>query len=74
MQRVFHNSIINIEKSLNEVCYDFTSLRNSNLIAQNIIKTNISFKSIQDTIAHTQLLFKHIYDQKHQFFQLQIEE
>ena len=74
MQRVFNNSVISIDKSFNEICYDFTSLRNSNLISQNTqIKTNIS-KSIQDTIAHTQLLFKHIYDQKHQSLQLRVDE
>ena len=74
MQKVFNNNKINIDKSSNEICYDFISLRNSDLISQSTqIKINIS-KSIQNTIAHTQLLFKHIYDQKHQFFQLQIDE
>ena len=74
MQRFFNNSIISIDKSSNEICYDFTSLRSSNLISQNRqIKTNI-FKSIQDIITHAQLLFKHIYDQKHQSLQLQVDE
>ena len=42
MQRTFNNKITFIEKLFNEVCYEFTSFQNTDLI-QTFFKSNFSF-------------------------------
>ena len=76
MQRIFNNSSINIEKSSNEICYEFTSLRSTNLILQfdSRIKT-LSIKHIvENNITHSQMLVKQIYDDKHKFIEFHVNE
>ena len=76
MQRTYNNGKISMEKSLNEICYNFISMTNSNLISRNkSVKFDVLFKkSIQDFITHTQLLFKDIYNQKYKSIELQIND
>ena len=72
MQKTFNNCIISIEKSFNEICYEFTSLRNTNLILQKTKNKTFFFKQIiENHIAHLQMFFKQLYNEKHKSIQLQ---
>ena len=75
-QRHFNNTSESTDKFFNEACYSFTSLRNSNLLINQIAFTSsINTKlHIVDFIALSQALFKHIYDQKHRSIQLQVDQ
>ena len=74
MSRIFNTSFTNIEKSFNDICYEFTSLRNTNLILQNSKKI-FSFKQfIENNVTHSQILVKQLYNQKHKFIQFRIND
>ena len=78
LQKEFNNEFIAVNRSSNEICYEFTSLtsfsllkiaqqkifaENSALIAQ-LIRTQV-----KNNIAHDQMLIKMYYDKKHKFIQ-----
>ena len=76
MQREFNNTFSSIIKKFsNEICYDFTSCINPNLI--NVFSNNLSFSlffrlDAQNNIAFSQTLFKNYYDKRHKNCQLQL--
>ena len=78
MQRTFNNEITFIEKSFNEICYEFISFQSTNLI-QTFFKSNFLFiaKTIRLTIANsivmTQMTAESLYDIKHQRIKLKVE-
>ena len=76
MQRVFNNSSISIEKSSNEICYEFTSLRSTDLILQYDSRVkSLSIKhTVENSIAHSQMLVKQIYDDKHKLIELHVDD
>ena len=78
LQRKLNNSRNFINKSLNEICYEFTSLKNFDLIK---IDIEISFffsqmtkMQISDAITLTQNLFKHTYNNNHKFLQMKMKD
>ena len=77
MQRNFNNAITFTDKSSNEICYEFISFQNSNLIRSITFSTfssSIKYKLIvQNVIAMTQIASKRLYDQKHQFIQINVK-
>ena len=74
MQRTINNSTSFTDKSFNEICYEFTSINNTNLLRFNSIIKSFSIKlEIIDSIAMTQISSKKLYDQKHQSLILKIE-
>ena len=75
MQRDFNNnSSVAIIKIANEICYDFISCINTNLI-NTFASSKFSIKQIvQNNIAFSQVLFKNYYDKKHKSWQLQIND
>ena len=77
MQRNFNNAITFTDKSSNEICYEFTSFQNSNLIRSITFSTfssSIKYRLIvQNIIAMTQIASKRLYDQKHQFIQMNVK-
>ena len=76
MQRKFNNIFSSTTtKTSNEVCYDFTSCTNTNLIDSSANSSkNLIRKSIQDSIAFSQALFKHYYDKAHHNCQMQVND
>ena len=74
-QKHFNNTSKSTDKSLNEICYDFTSLRSSDLIVKTASIFSVSTRlHIIDSIALSQVLFKHIYDKNHRSIQMQINQ
>ena len=73
LQRNFNNVTIIIDKSLNEIFYDFTSIQSLNLFLQKIF-INLSFKNNRlitrlktfDVIVFDQINVKFHYDRKYQ--------
>ena len=74
MQRTINNSTSFTDKSFNEICYEFTSINNTNLLRFNAtIKSSSTKFKIVDSIAMTQISSKKLYDQKHQSLILKVE-
>ena len=68
MQREFNNTFSSITtKTFNEICYDFTSCTNIDLINSfNIISNKIlTRQTVENSIAFSQVMFKHYYDKRH---------
>ena len=73
-QRDFNNAIINIDKFLNEIVYDFTSIQILNLSFLQFLTDDLSLKKrrliirheIVDVIVFEQMNAKFHYDRKHQ--------
>ena len=76
MQRKFNNIFSSITiKISNEICYDFTSCTNTNLINSSANSSrNLIRNSIKDSIAFSQALSKHYYDRAHHNCQMQIND
>ena len=74
-QRHFNNIVDSTDKSFNETCYEFISLRSTNLLLElfSSQETTIRFH-VNDFIAHIQILTKHIYDRKHQSIQMNVDQ
>ena len=84
IQRAFNNSVSNIDYIFNEAIYDFTSTQ-SNLISQSIIDQTINVVDVRvarriirvdivDVIILNQMFNKAIYDKKHQFLFMKIDD
>ena len=75
MQQTINNSTSSIDKSFNEICYEFTSINSTNLlrIFISIVKSSSTKLEIVDSIAMTQISSKKLYDQKHQSLTLNVE-
>ena len=82
-QRDFNNAIINVDKSFNEVVYDFTSFQISNLsFLSNFLTNVLSLRKrrliikheIIDVIAFEQMNVKFHYNRKHQSFNMKFED
>ena len=76
-QRNLNNSSNSIEKTSNEICYEFTSLRSADLIKNDTLNSSL-FKAqakmhVNDSVTLTQLLSKNIYDRNHHFLQMNVE-
>ena len=73
-QRDFNNAITNVDKSLNEIVYDFTSIQTLNLSFLQSMTNDLSLKKrrliirheIIDVIVFEQINVKFHYDRKHQ--------
>ena len=67
MQRNFNNFLSSTDKTFNEICYDFISCTNTDLLNFNInTSAKILFKqTIQKNIIFAQILAKHYYDRQH---------
>ena len=75
LQRKLNNSRNSTSKSSNEICYEFTSLRSSDLIKIDIeISAQTTKMQISDAIALTQSLFKHTYDKNHKLLQMKMRD
>ena len=74
IQRTFNNSVSSIDKILNEICYDFTSLQSLDLLKDTAVTSTLSRTMIVDAIAMTQMYSKTIYDDNHTSLQMQIED
>ena len=72
IQRTINNDIFFIDKSFNEICYDFTSTINTDLFTFNV-RSSMSRIVVIDSIVMTQMSFKRLYDQKHQILDLKVE-
>ena len=76
LQRNFNNSITSTDKFFNEICYEFTSLQNSDLV-RSVASEIFSFDKfkliVQNSIAMTQMTTKRIYDRNHQVIQIIVE-
>ena len=77
LQRNFNNSSNSIEKTFNEICYEFTFLRSADLIKNDTFNSSF-FKAqarmhVNDSMILTQLLSKNIYDRNHHFLQMNVE-
>lgn len=72
IQKGFNNSISFVEKTSNEIVYDFTFVNLSNIISS--LKNKISAKwicqKISNAIAFFHFIVKHHYDRKHKFIKL----
>ena len=73
IQRTFNNSVSSIDKILNEICYDFTSLQSLDLLKDTAVTSTLSRTMIVDAIAMTQMYSKTIYDDNHTSLQMRIE-
>jgi hypothetical protein len=73
-----NNSICSLDKTSNEIVYEFISIQSSSLITSFIaIQNNISSmirKEIFDVIVWSQLRMKKIYDRKHQSLFMKFED
>ena len=78
IQRIFNNIIVSIDKTFNEIFYDFTLFHSKNLLSKFfvdviLIFSSIVFRSIQrvirneiiDVIAFAQMHAKYYYDKSH---------
>lgn len=77
IQRTFNNETIFIEKTFNEMCYDFTSLQNTDLLklfAKCDIFAQNTRITMTDNIFIIQMTIKRIYDEKHQSIQFKVEK
>ena len=74
IQRTFNNSVSSIDKILNEICYDFTSLQSLDLLKDTAVTSTLSRTMIVDAIAMTQMYSKTIYDDNHTSLQMQVED
>ena len=77
MQREFNNTSSTITKKFsNEICYDFISCTNTNLISNDctFAKTTSIRLVVQNSIAFSQALFKDFYDKQHKNCQLQVDD
>ena len=72
MQRTINNDISFIDKSFNEICYDFISTINTDLFTFNV-RNLMSRIVVIDSIVMTQMSFKKLYDQKNQILNLKSE-
>jgi hypothetical protein len=76
----FHmnNSIFSLEKTLNEIVYEFISIQFFDLTKENNSSqedyVTLMRKKIFDVIAWTQMQMKHHYDRKHQSLNLKIDD
>ena len=74
LQRDFNNAITNVDKSFNEIVYDFTSVQTLNLSSLQSMTDDLSLKErrliikheIIDVIVFEQMNVKFHYDRKHQ--------
>ena len=75
LERKMNNDRNSTSKSSNEICYEFTLLRNSDLIKIDIeIFAQMTKMQISDAIALAQNLFKHIYDKNHKLLQMKMKD
>ena len=79
IQRAFNNSISFIEKTSNEICYEFISLQSTDVLKSSIQESSIEITAIirsfvVDVIAMTQMYSKSVYDSNHASLQMKIEE
>lgn len=81
IQRTFNNSPIKVGKSPNEICYGFTPLRDFDLIAatrtdiQDRISSAASSRlEVSDSIAHSQIIAKEMYDKHHKPLDMKVGE
>ena len=77
LQRNLNNSSNSTEKTFNEICYEFTSLRSADLIRNDTFNSSL-FKAqakihVNDSVTLTQLLSKNIYDRNHHLLQMNVE-
>ena len=83
-QRVFNNSVVNIDYTFNEVVYDFTSTQSNLIFLQQIAKLiivvdlrvvqRIVRAKINDVITLNQMYFKLKYNRKHQSLYMRIDD
>ena len=82
LQRQFNNISTAVDRSFNEICYEFTFFTSFSLInttSQEIFSKNSNLISqltrmqIEDNIAHDQMFAKMYYDKKHKFIQFNHE-
>ena len=87
IQRIFNNIIINIDKTFNEIFYDFTLSHSRNLLSKSLANVTLTFSSIVyrstqriirfeiiDVIAFAQMHAKYYYDKKHASIFMKIDE
>lgn len=78
LQRKLANNTNFIDKTLNKICYKFTSLTSFDLIQnENFVKTNDFAKiqtkiQIHNFIVLTQDLFKYMYNKKHKLLYIKV--
>ena len=78
IQRAFNNSISFIEKTSNEICYEFISLQSIDLLKESSVQsieiTAIIKSFVVDVIAMIQMYSKSVYDSNHVSLQMKIEK
>ena len=77
MQRNFNNTFFSTTiKTSNEICYDFTSCTSTDLINFSDITSSRAFirRAIENSIAFSQVMFKHYYDKKHSNYQFEVND
>ena len=78
IQRIFNNFIVNIDKTLNEIFYDFTLSHSEDLLSKSFVDVILTLSStvyrstqrvirleIVDVIAFAQMHAKYYYDRDH---------
>ena len=77
MQRDFNNiSFSIIIKTSNEICYDFTSCTSIDLINFSDITSSRALirRAVENSIAFSQVMFKHYYDREHNSHQFEVND
>ena len=87
IQRIFNNSIVNIDKTFDEVSYDFTSTHSKSLLSKFVANVSLTFSSIVyrfvqriiwieiiDVVVFVQMHVKYYYDKKHASIFMKIDD
>ena len=87
IQRILNNLIVNIDKTFNEVSYDFTSTHSKNLLSKFVANVSLTFSSIVyrfvqriirieiiDAIVFAQMHVKYYYDKEHASIFMKIDD
>ena len=73
IQRIFNNNVFNIERTSNQICYNFISLQSIDFLKDFVTSNKISKTATANAIVMTQMYAKSIYDFNHKELSMNVE-